>query len=213
MIYLWRIKIMKLRHLFSLMLLSLAILATRAQNNIPTPNAASLGIFGQIPVSPFTGTPNINIPLYNLKDGDIEVPISLNYHTTLVKPEHRPGWVGLGWNLNYAGSITRIAKGTGYYDEFADYEDGTRSYYNNCKKLDGANWPTLLSRLPKDWLPDTEPDEFMFNFDGYSGKFFLNHKGEWVVQSQSPVQIEIEHTLGVDLNILFFLLATRIISV
>jgi hypothetical protein len=33
---------------------------------IPTPNAASLGTFGDVPVSYFTGSPQIDVPLHSL---------------------------------------------------------------------------------------------------------------------------------------------------
>ncbi len=51
----------------------------------PSPTAASLGKYGDIPVSMYTGTPNIDIPLHTLKCGELSLPISLSYHASGVK--------------------------------------------------------------------------------------------------------------------------------
>ncbi|GAB4343664.1 MAG: hypothetical protein OHK0038_23770 [Flammeovirgaceae bacterium] len=42
--------------------------------NIPSPNASTLGLYGNYEVDLFTGTPNISIPLYEIVEGDIRVP-------------------------------------------------------------------------------------------------------------------------------------------
>ena len=73
--------------------------------DFPTPNAASLGKYGQIPVSYYNGLVNISIPIYTIKLQDIEVPIVLQYHSGGNKTDEHPGWVGLGWNLQAGGSI------------------------------------------------------------------------------------------------------------
>ena len=50
------------------------------KNTFPTPNASSLGLFGEIPVDYFNGLPQINIALYEFKSKDLSIPISLAYH-------------------------------------------------------------------------------------------------------------------------------------
>lgn len=64
-----------------------------------SPNAASLGLYGEIPVSYYTGTPEISIPLYDIEVKDFKMPLSLNYHAAGVYADQRPGWKGLGWSL------------------------------------------------------------------------------------------------------------------
>lgn len=39
------------------------------QVDLPTPQAASFGKFGEIPVNHSTGIPDITIPLYQLREG------------------------------------------------------------------------------------------------------------------------------------------------
>lgn len=46
----------------------------------PSPDAASLGKYGNIPVGLYTGISEINIPLYVIKTKRLEVPISVSYH-------------------------------------------------------------------------------------------------------------------------------------
>lgn len=160
---------------------------------IPTPNAASLGTFGQVPVSHFTGTPNVSFPIYRLKDGNVTMDVSLSYHTSLVKPDHPAGWVGLGWSLVAGGSITRIPNGRNLFDE--NISPDPDQAYINCKSvLSPADWSTAAKVDQADQYPnqrDLEPDEFQFNFGNYSGTFFLRYDGEWVVKSKSPVQFKI----------------------
>lgn len=75
------------------------------------PSASSLGKYGDIPVSYFTGVPNISIPIYNIQSGPLNLPISLSYHSSGVKVGEMASWVGLGWTLNAGGIITRTVMG------------------------------------------------------------------------------------------------------
>ncbi|WP_288146238.1 hypothetical protein, partial [Xylanibacter caecicola] len=46
-----------------------------APGDVPTPNASDLGRYGDIPVSYYTGRPDISIPIYTLKVRDMEFPL------------------------------------------------------------------------------------------------------------------------------------------
>ena len=139
--------------------------------NIKSPNSSSVGQYGDIPVSHFTGTPDIGIELYGISVSGRTIPVSLNYHTSGIKPDTRSGWVGTGWTLNFGGCISR--KVNGLYDEasFWDNRDGNykkQGYLYVGHQLDGVSWDTetRLKELFKKGvdLYDTEPDEFAFNF-------------------------------------------------
>jgi len=77
----------------------------------PSPTAYELGKYGQIPIGLFTGTPNINIPLYEYKTKNLSVPISLSYNSNGIKVDQIESNVGLGWSLNAGGVISRIIRG------------------------------------------------------------------------------------------------------
>lgn len=88
---------------------------------IQSATAASLGKFGDIPVSLYTGTPNISIPLHEVNSRSLSIPLSMSYHASGIKVEEIAGWVGLGWALDTGGVITRTIRGIpdefplGYY--------------------------------------------------------------------------------------------------
>jgi hypothetical protein len=188
----------------------------KADINMPTPSAASLGEFGQTSISHYTGQPIIQVPLTELKSGKIAVPISLNYLASGVRPDQHPSWVGLNWNLNAGGMITRKVKDQP--DEFNSAETvikrmpmliGTQllsipnsGYYYWRSNNDRADWANpdrirYLVNVTND-IYDTEPDEFSFNFLGYSGKFYLSETGEWKVQSDQNIKVVFNNQNFVD---------------
>jgi hypothetical protein len=69
---------------------------------IPAPNAGSLGKYADIPVSYFTGVPDISVPIYTVEEGPLKLPVSINYHASGIKVAETASWVGLGWSLNAA---------------------------------------------------------------------------------------------------------------
>jgi hypothetical protein len=152
------------------------------QPDIPTPNAAALGEYGQIPVNFYNGLPNISVPLHTFRYKDLAVPIELNYHAGGNRPDNYPGWVGLGWNLQAGGAVTRIVNGltdeitaddmnaqnvTNGYQYQTNQEYG---YFFRSKDFDRSDWASqsfLDSYLSTYQLAtgrrtfDGQPDEFM----------------------------------------------------
>ncbi|QJD96116.1 RHS repeat protein [Mucilaginibacter robiniae] len=77
-------------------------------NNFTLPKApdiATLLKFAETPVSYFNGTANIEVPLYEIKTGDLSFPISINYNTSGIKVAEEAGWIGLGWNISTVGAV------------------------------------------------------------------------------------------------------------
>lgn len=73
----------------------------------PSPTAASLMKFGDIPVSYYTGSASVSVPVYTINCGDITVPVSLAYNTSGIRLSEEASWVGLGWALSAGGMISR----------------------------------------------------------------------------------------------------------
>ena len=79
--------------------------------NLPSPNAWSFTQYGNVPVTAFTGQPEISLPLFNLEAKDYKQPVTLSYNASGFRPDIHPSWVGSNWNLNVGGVITRNVKG------------------------------------------------------------------------------------------------------
>jgi hypothetical protein len=161
---------------------------------IPSPNAASLGQYGDLPVSYFTGVPDISVPLYTLLGNKISLPISLSYHAVGLRPDVHPSWVGNGWSLKAGGAITR--KMNQMMDEFQyifDLPDHGQAF------MEMSDWASDAKVKTNDFYNslyplDVEPDEFDFNFLGYSGKFWLSQDGVWRVQCDRSIKVVFELT-------------------
>lgn len=188
--------------------------------NFQAPSVSAFNTYGAIPVSLYTGTPDISIPIYTIKENKLEIPISLQYNINNVKPNSHPGITGLGWTLFAGGSITRTQNGF-FFDEYKDHIYSTDygylykvkrladDWYNhvNFSKWEKDTTLTWFSdkRLKKEaelllstsgYTPgafrDISPDKFSFNFLNYSGSFYLNHTGKWIVDSETPFIVKYE---------------------
>lgn len=141
----------------------------------PTPNTASLGLYGEVPLNQFTGNPQISIPIYNIKSKNIEVPISLSYSSDGIKVDQYESNVGMGWALNCGGAIVR---------QVFDYPD---NYNGRLQKpaaaLNSSVMIDFLQQTTEAPQVDTQPDIYLYNIGGITGKFFLN-------DNNMPVEIE-----------------------
>jgi YD repeat-containing protein len=135
----------------------------------PSPDAAALGKYGEIPVGTYTGIPQISIPLYQIQSRKLSLPISLSYHAGGVKVEDIASNVGLSWTLNAGGAITRSVRGRP--DESPD------GFFNNSLPADMAFLSNDDLKLIAENKRDAEPDEFYFNFGNYSGKLIFTKDG------------------------------------
>ncbi|CAL2106846.1 hypothetical protein T190115A13A_20126 [Tenacibaculum sp. 190524A02b] len=62
-------------------------------------------------VNNYAGSASINVPLYQINQGGVTVPIQLNYISTGVKVNSVASNVGLNWSLDAGGSVTKVIKG------------------------------------------------------------------------------------------------------
>ena len=77
----------------------------------PSASAGSFGKYADIPVNLYTGTPSVSIPIYSLSEGPLSHSISLSYHAAGNRVGDVASSVGLGWNLNAGGIVTRVVQG------------------------------------------------------------------------------------------------------
>lgn len=147
---------------------------------VMTPEASSLARYSDIPVSYYTGVPDISIPLYTIKVDDFELPISLNYHSAGIRVDQEATCVGLGWSLSAGGRISRTAKGIddfreyGYDENYPYYKKGyydapDATSYMDFYEYSGYDNGTETPAMAIHKVIDTEPDIFYYDIPGYSG--------------------------------------------
>lgn len=166
----------------------------------PSPVTWEFAKYGEYPVSKATGVPEISVPLYTVKSGDLTLPITLTYHAGGHKVDTRAPMTGLGWSLNAGGMVCRTMKGIP--DEHSnglvnlDEQLPDSNMFNPegmldpyCMKIGTEHdYMILLGMTRGDY--DSEPDEFHYNFAGHSGKFFLDPDGKPVTQPYSNIIFE-----------------------
>lgn len=186
--------------------------------SVPSPTAASLGKYVDIPVNYNNGLPQINIPIATVKEGELQLPISLQYHPSGIKVEELASWVGLNWSLSAGGVINRQVMGgpdesylggwtqkgsvplTTFYNQLTGYYShrGFRAFLPFIQCNPPATPLNQVLRLGDEFLgaglgiKDTEPDLFNFNVAGYTGKFYFDSSRVVHLIPQQDVQIEVD---------------------
>lgn len=185
----------------SLSIFSQTISTYTPKLSIPSsPEAALLGRFGDIPVGYYTGTAEIAVPLYSIKEDGIEIPITLSYHSSGIKVADEATWVGLGWDLSPEGTISVEVRGevdiekSQYYScegepstiEFKNRFIYPGDYYSLMEIGRSIATPACLEDGNPLSYRDSycvmtdlvagkrQPDIFSYNFNGHSGRFYIN---------------------------------------
>ena len=136
------------------------------KNLAPSPEAASLGKFGDIPVGLYSGIPSISVPITQLSVGEIKLPISLDYHAAGIRVDEVSSCVGLGWALNAGGTISLSINGLK-----DDENSPLPNFYNfNPNFYSGTTDYALAKNIARGYI-DGAPDTYYFNFSGQSGQF------------------------------------------
>nr|WP_319571061.1 RHS repeat domain-containing protein [uncultured Draconibacterium sp.] len=129
----------------------------------PSPTAYEITKYGRIPIGMFTGSMNYSIPIFNIEERNMSLPISLAYSTNGVKVDQISSWVGMSWTLNAGGCITRIVRDK--IDKNAPIPEDLES---------GGNYAISEYVNNEDYY-DSEPDIYSYNFMGFTGKFTRYH--------------------------------------
>ena len=130
----------------------------------PSPNSASLIKLAGFPVNEYAGTAHVNIPIYSLPSRTIDIPVSLNYRASGIRVQEIASSVGLGWNLNAGGRITRVVRHLPDYSEPGCGDPET-----------GLNINVALAEAC-----DSEMDVFYYSILGRSGKFYIDASNNFI---------------------------------
>ena len=142
-----------------------------------------------VPINHFTGVPDISIPIFSLPGRALSVPISLSYHAGGHKVSEIANWVGLGWNLQVGGVITRTVRGIP--DEVSNGYcgiDEKGSLASDNLSADGTSYGYINKVQSETW--DGQPDDFYFSVMGLSGRFSLDENGTAYTIPTSNIKIE-----------------------
>ncbi len=140
-----------------------------------SPNVAGLERHGDYPVSMYSGLVSIDIPLYEIKVGNLVIPIKLSYHASGNKVNDNASWVGLGWSLMGDYTLSRNVRGRA--DE-TDFSNNNSLLQNNLPTLSQFT-SCLTTQLKSDFnqyinfSKDIERDIFTYHTPNKSNSFFL----------------------------------------
>lgn len=165
------------------------------QNIVPqTPEANAILKSFETPVSLYTGSADISVPIYSIKEGDINFDLKLAYNSTGINVGERASWVGLGWNLSIPTLVRNVRQlpddrisgffyETKYpvnkvYDITIVIGPDTPRDWGGCPECEEIN------RLYKAKLLDLESDDYRITLpDGKSISFLVNQERD----AQHPV--------------------------
>lgn len=174
-----------------------------------TPQTAEFAKYGNTKIDHYNGLLNLEISIYEYKDNDFQIPISIKYNSEGFKPNKRPSIVGYNWILDAGGVITREVVGSpddvkGNYTSSDGYKymlDGllvalrnnTYKYYTKPDLWNLALETTKNGNpyLKGDVKYDYAPDIFTFRFGKHSGKFIIGNDGKAVSLSNDGYIIDI----------------------
>ena len=163
------------------------------------PTTASLGKYGEYPVNYSNGLPNIEIPIYDVRSGDLSLNLSLKYHGGGLKVNEDATWVGLGWDLFYGGMITRQVNGFPDEDEDLTRVPDEEELRDALQQMDifAFNRNNDIRNLanPESGANSFMPDVYHYMLGDYSGKFVLNNEGQAMTVPYVPIQVSNEATL------------------
>ena len=132
----------------------------------PSPTVAGIIKYGDIPVDYSTGIPQITIPIYDIKCGNLIMPITLSYHAGGIKVDEASSWVGLGWSLFAGGTIGGNIRASGNNES---YPINLPSFEEMQQKIfKGFTWDDLYNAYSTGCV--FSPQWYCYNVNGHSGK-------------------------------------------
>lgn len=151
----------------------------------PSPTSYELGKYGNINVGYFNGTIQPSIPAFEYKTNNLKIPISLSYSSNGIKVDQLATNVGLGWNLNIGGVISRVVRGTPDEDRDTQIPQNIIGNYNSDEAIQYFESYSIGNSDV-----DTSVDVFNYNFLGKSGKFVLDENKNIVQLEPNGLKIE-----------------------
>lgn len=136
------------------------------QKVVQTPEMSKLITNVKYPVNYSTGSVQIQIPIYTVQCGSLELPVYISYNTSGLKVDTPSGWVGEGWSLHAEPSIARNVMG--------HIDSNFKCKLDSARLKDypyGYNYISdLLSGNPYS-SNDSQPDQYCYDLGNEKGMF------------------------------------------
>lgn len=159
----------------------------------PTPETQSFFKIAENLSNGFQGNATFSVPIYDVINDNLTIPIYLQYASNSNEVRNKSSRIGLGWNLNAGGMVSRTIRGlpdelpNGYLNCYKCSElfEKDKDVRKKLSDLSGYNESTNFY--------DSEPDIYSFSFLNYSGKFIINNSTYTAVtQGKSDLKIDLE---------------------
>ncbi len=156
--------------ILNLLCFSIAFSQTQLPQVVPvSPEAASLGKYGEIPVNLATGKINYTVPIYTIDVNGFQWPIYLSYNYNGLMVEQDPPLTGLGWDLMATGRITRQIRG-----KPDDREAYANLQYKKNVIVPYLEWDYSISDYPLSDLYNLYRNIETKTLDGQNDKYYIN---------------------------------------
>jgi YD repeat-containing protein len=165
--------------------------------NTQTAEALAVMRYVSYPMDYSTGLPNITIPLYEIKAGDISLPITLSYHSSGFRPNEATGRIATGWTLNAEPSISREVRGLN--------DGASNGFFNyNPELFKITHGDGVYNKRVADGLLDAMSDIYFYRLADKSGSFFARGGDKQPVsQPYDDVKISASFTVEDDRGIVY----------
>lgn len=141
----------------------------------PSPTVAQLMKVEESTLDHYTGQPQISVPLFSKKAGNLDVNLALYYNSSGIRVTEQSGWTGKGWTLDTGGVIARNVVDLPDEIDTDNYRgsnvNGLHDFFSYGEDSDqrrgfayDAQWGTRV-RL------DSKTDIYQFSFFGRTGRF------------------------------------------
>lgn len=154
-----------------------------------SPDVTALNRYGETPVGLYAGQPQINVPLGGISGQNLAVNFAATYSPGGVKVEEYGSWLGLSWNIQGGGAITRAIQGVNDFNPGGHLKKPIPSFASLDENCENSSSCTEAEAI-LDEAQDSQPDIFYYNFAGHSGKFVFNNKGQVELLSVGALKIQ-----------------------
>lgn len=160
-----------------------------------SPTAYQFLKYTELPVSEYTGTANISVPIYDIKEDGVTIPLALSYHSGGYRVSEEASWVGLGWDLSVGSIVQQVNNMDDYAGETLlqpDYQNSPiptdlpyrYAWGTGCPTCNGASWSNpypIFSGATSSYGYSVATDYYL----PINGNFDNQSEGQYICQ-QSP---------------------------